>query len=606
MSAQAPERPGTRSPRDPAPPPRRRHLRSRWEALRREGPALTLGVVLLPLVVLPVLFILLAAFTTRVPRPGNIEIGNLTLENFAILGTETGVESLVNSIVIGLGAAALALVIGATLAFLAARTDAPGRRFIFIAGMAPMFLPALVGALAWSILASPTSGHLNMLMRQLGMGEGMNINSYPGLIFVLGLYYAPYTFLLTHSSFTLMNADLEEAAAVHGAGLRHMFRSVTLPLAVPALAGAAILSFVLAVENFPVNAVLGNPAGIETMPTYIYALMVGDPRPNSAAAIAIALTLAVVAITWAQQRLVNRKRFTTLTGKGNRPRPVPLGRLRWVATGFAGSYFLLAVVLPVLALLITATSGSVYASTFTELFSGGFSFERFARAVGQSDFRTSMTNSIVLAVAAALIGSFIAFAASYIRYRSRSRLGQLLEQVSMAPLAIPQVVLGMGILWAWLSLPVGVYGTIVILVIATLAVNMPQAYRSMSSSMLQLDADLENSAVMLGARRARAIRTVTAPLMRSGIISTLLLLLMLGLREMSAVLFLYTSDTRVLSILVFHSFENGSISYSAAISLVFTLIIAVLAIATQVTSVRERRATAEVTQPTPEKDPTHA
>jgi iron(III) transport system permease protein len=107
--------------------------------------------------------------------------------------------------------------------------------------------------------------------------------------------------------------------------------------------------------------------------------------------------------------------------------------------------------------------------------------------------------------------------------------------------------------------------------------------------MLQMDADLENSAVMLGAGRLRAVRNITIPLMRTGIVSTLLLLLMLGLREMSAILFLYTSDTRVLSILVFHSFENGSISYSAAISLVFVLIIAIIAVATQLIGMRERR-----------------
>ena len=157
------------------------------------------------------------------------------------------------------------------------------------------------------------------------------------------------------------------------------------------------------------------------------------------------------------------------------------------------------------------------------------------------------------------------------------------------PLAIPQVVLGMGILWAWLVLPLPVFGTLLLLVIATVAVNMPQGYRSVSSSMLQMDSDLEHSAVMLGANRLRALKDVTIPLMRTGLVSTLLLLLMLGLREMSAVLFVYTSDTRVLSILVFHSFENGSISYSAAISLVFVLLIAIVAIATQMIGIREKK-----------------
>lgn len=540
------------------------------------------------LIVLPIIFILIAAFSTSVPRPGNPDIGTFTGENFAILGTSQGVQSLINSVVIGAGAGLLSLTIGALLAFIAARTDAPWKRFIYIAGIAPMFLPALVGALAWSILASPTSGHVNLFLRDLGLDSTLNIYSYGGLIFVLGIYYAPYTFMLTYSSFSMMNADLEEAASVHGAGLRKLFGSVTLPLAVPALAGAAILSFTLAMENFPVNAILGNPAGIETLPTYIYRLMAGDPQPNAAAGIAIALTAAVVIVTFIQQRVVNRKRFTTLTGKGNRPRPVPLRWMRWVATGFALVYFALSVALPMAALLFTSTSKNVYINRFTDLFEG-FSFDRIAQAIGQSDFRDATANSVIMALAAAIVGTLIAFLASYVRYRSTSRLGQLLEQIAMSPLAIPQVVLGMGILWVWLTLPFPVYGTIALLVIATVAVNMPQGYRSVSSSMLQLDGDLENSAVMLGASRMRAVCNVTIPLMRTGIVSTLLLLLMLGLREMSAILFLYTSDTRVLSILVFHSFENGSISYSAAISLIFVLLIAIVAIATQVIGIRERR-----------------
>lgn len=587
MSVSAPERPDVAEPPVPATPSRRPFARS---FLRREASALLLAAVLFFLIVLPVAFIVIAAFATDVPRPGAGGTGSFTLENFSILATDLGLESMRNSLLIGVGAAVMSLLIGATLAFLAARTDAPWRPLIYVAGIAPMFLPAIVGALAWSILASPATGHLNMFLREIGLPGGLDVYSYGGLIFVLGLYYAPYTFLLTYSSFSMMNADLEEAAGVHGATLGQMFRTVTLPLAVPALAGAAILSFVLAVENFPVNAILGNPAGIETLPTYIYRLMAGNPQPNAAAAIAVALTIAVALVTWGQHRMVNKRRFTTLTGKGNRPRPVPLRRLRWVATGFALVYLMLAVILPVGALVVTATSKSVYAITFTGLFERGLSMEKFAKAVGQGDFQTATTNSIMLAVAAALVGTLVAFLTSYVRYRSRSKFGGFLEQVSMAPLAIPQVVLGMGILWAWLTLPVGVYGTLLLLVIATVAVNMPQGYRSVSSSMLQLDGDLEHSAVMLGARRTRAIRTITVPLMRTGIVSTLLMLLMLGLREMSAILFLYTSDTRVLSILVFHSFENGSISYSAAISLAFTAIIAALAITTQVLGAREKRA----------------
>lgn len=589
VSAKQP--PATRAairPDVPSTPPTRRSGRAALPGLRKEVPSAILAVALFFLIILPVIFILIAAFSTAVPRPGNTGIGSFTWENFAILWTPEGVESIVNSLVIGTGAGLLALVIGALLAFIAARTDAPFRKFIYLAGMAPMFLPALVGALAWSILASPKSGHLNLLLEAIGIGGHLNIYSHAGIIFVLGIYYAPYAFMLTFSSFSMMNADLEEAASVHGASLGRLFRTVTLPLSVPALAGAAILCFTLAMENFPVNAILGNPAGIETLPTYIYRLMTGDSRPNAAAGIAIVLTVAVVVVTWLQQRVVNKKQFTTLTGKGNRPRPIPLRWMRWVATGFALAYFILSSVLPGLALAFTAMGNKVYINKYADLFSG-FSLDRMIQAISQADFRSAALNSIVMATLAALAGTLIAFVASYIRYRTTARSGQVLEQVSMLPLAIPQVVLGMGILWAWLTLPFPVFGTLLLLVIATVAVNMPQGYRSLSASMLQMHGDLEQSAVMLGAGRLRAIRDVTVPLMRTGLVSTLLLLLMLGLREMSAILFVYTSDTRVLSILAFHSFENGSISYAAAISLVFSALIALVAIATQLIGMREKK-----------------
>jgi len=141
----------------------RRHGRIVLQHARREISSVVLLVALFFLIVLPVIFLIVAAFSTAVPRPGNPDLGEFTLDNFAILATPQGVQSLLNSIVIGAGAGLLSLIIGAVLAFIAARSDAPWRRFIFIAGMAPMFLPALVGALAWSILGSPTTGHINAI-----------------------------------------------------------------------------------------------------------------------------------------------------------------------------------------------------------------------------------------------------------------------------------------------------------------------------------------------------------------------------------------------------------------------------------------------------------
>ncbi|MCQ9164540.1 iron ABC transporter permease [Arthrobacter sp. STN4] len=572
----------TRDLRVPVRKPFPRRIRT-LASFRKSWPTTLIIVILAILVVLPLALVLLAAFSSSVPRPGNISLGNLTLDNLAFLGSPEALGALGNSLIVGAGSAVIALVIGAFLAFICARSDAPMRRFIFFIGMAPMFIPALVGALAWSLLSSPSAGYINILLRDLGLDFVINIYSLPGLIFVLGIFYAPYAFLLMHSSLSMMNADLEEAATVHGAPMRTMLRTVTLPLALPALLGSAVLVFALTMENFPVAQVIGNPGGVDTLPTYIYRLMSATPaKSNQAASIAVVLTVALLVITVVQQRIINKRKFTTVTGKGNRPRQVPLRSLRWPFTILALAYFAVSVVLPMLALLAASMQSSPFVASISQLFdSGALTFSKLGEVFTSHDFQLALRNSVLVALIAAAAGTTLSFVASYIRYRTKAKGGAAIEMIAMTPLAVPAIVMGIGLLWTWLLLPLPVYGTLAILAIACVAVFLPQGYRGISASMLQMDQDLEDSAVMLGARRARAIVSVTLPLMRVGITSSFLLFLMLSMRELSASIFLFTSNTRILSILVFDDFDNGQSQAAAAVSVLYCIVIAVLAIAAQ-------------------------
>ena len=259
------------------------------------------------------------------------------------------------------------------------------------------------------------------------------------------------------------------------------------------------------------------------------------------------------------RRTVAKKQYTTVSGKGVRARQVPLRRWRWPAAIAAWVYFALAVVLPIAALLIAALQTSPYLSRLSQLFEpGALSFWSMGNTLQDPDFWSVLKNSVIVGLAAAFIGTALCFALSYTRYRTNAWGRKALEYIAMMPLAIPGIVLGLGLLWTWLTLPVPVYGTLVVLVIACLAVFIPQGYRGVSSSIVQLDKDLEDSAIMLGARRPKAISFVTVPLLRVGLSSTFLLLLMLSMREFTAVLFLFTTDTRVLSIAIFDAYDNGS------------------------------------------------
>jgi iron(III) transport system permease protein len=531
------------------------------------------------LVLVPAGFILLAAFSSDVPRPGSTGL-EFTLHNLNVLVAEGVTVAALNSLVIAVGATVLALLIGGALAFAAARTNVRARGFLYLIGLMPLFLPSYVGALAWSILASPGAGLINVGFRDLGItGPVVDVYSYGGVIVVMAMYYAPYAFLMIHSSMALMSPDLEDAAGVHGSPTWRALRTVTLPLSLPAVLGSGLLIFVLVFENFPVSQVLATPGGIDTLPTFIYKLMNTTPsRGNEAAVVAIALVAVVVLVTWLQRRFLASRSFTTVSGKGVKPRTIALGRWRTPVLLAALAYFLLSIVLPLLALLLSAVRSSPYMRSFTSLADpGAIDVTSFVAAVTSDGFLGATTNSVVVSVAAATLGTALAFAVAYVVYRTRSWGKGALEGVSMVPLAIPHVVLGIGLLWTWLVLPFPVYGTLGVLIIGFLVVQMPQGFRGIASSIRSLDRDLEDSAVMLGARRTRAVTWITLPLLRVAVLSTFLLLLMLSMRELTVPLFLYTTDTEILSIAIYDQFENGgALREASATALVYCAIMFLL------------------------------
>ena len=552
----------------------------RAAGLRRWLLPATLYAVLAVLIVMPVALVVLSAVTTTTPRPGNIDVSTFTLDNFAAVFGPGARQAALNSLLIGVGASVLALVIGGFLAFVTARTNVRGAKFLYFVGLVPLFLPSYVGALAWSLLGGPNAGLLNVLARDLGLPAVVDIFNIGGLVFVLAIYYAPYAFLLIHSAFSLMNPDLEEAARTHGGRPATVLRKVTLPLATPAILGSAILIFVLTVENFPV-AQIASGGKLDTLPTYIFRLMNAAPsRGNEAAAVAITLIAIVLVVTAVQRRVVSRRSFTTVSGKGLKLNKFDLGGFRTPALLLGIGYFILSAALPLLALLFVTLHESPYVNSVLGAFSKGrMGLDALTDAVTSDVVMRATTNSVIVAIAAALIGTLLAFLVSYVVNRTKLPGREGLGYLSMLPLAVPAIVLGLGLLWTWLMLPVPIYGTLAVMVIAFVAAQMPQGYQGASSSILQIHRELEDSAVMHGANRARAVWRVTAPLLRVPLTSTFLLLLMLSMRELTVPLFLFTTDTRLISIVIFDDYENGILQRSAATSLVYCVVIFVLAYA---------------------------
>ncbi|MGX7722885.1 ABC transporter permease [Rhodococcus sp. 5G237] len=567
--------------RTPPPVPIDEIPESRWnrplQFLRRNTTLIALSVILFVLVIVPLVMLIVGAFTDAPPRPGE-GMGSFQLDNFSALFQERGLRAAQNSLIVSLCAGALALCIGGGLAWLAARTDMPFRGLAQAAGIVPLFISGFVGAMAWSILASPQAGLINLMLSSLGIGVTLNVYSLPGVIFVMSLYYSPYAFVFMYGSMSLMNPELEEAAAIHGAKPWQVVTRVTLPMVRPAILAAGILTFTLIIEDFPIPSILSGGTGNETLASYVYALMSEAPaRLGEASAVGFTLILVVALLVTAQRMLVRGKSYQTVTGKGFKPSVMKLGKFRWPAFALVVLYLFLAVVLPMLALLKTAFSKSIYVKSFGDVFdSSKYSTETFVKTIQGTKFILGSTNSLIAGASAAVIGVVLYFVLAHYINRRGGTAGGILQIVAVLPVAVPALVLGIALMWTWAPMQVPVYGTLAILVIAYIVRFMPQGHGGILTSMQQISPELEEAARMSGAGAMRATSYVTFPLLRTSIFSGGLMVFILSLRELSASIFLYTTDTRVLSVVVFEEWENGAWDRVASIGLAYSAVLLVL------------------------------
>lgn len=534
--------------------------------------AWTIGifVVLSILVIGPVLALIYQSFA-----PDRGSTGGFGLEHYRRLASPGMGSATLNTIWVSIGATVGSVFVGGGLAWLAARTDVPGRSVVQLSGMVPLFFSALVGALAWSALASPRTGYINVMMADLGIPFAFNVYTLYGIMFVLTLYYAPFAFLFIYAALTLASEDLEGAARVSGANEWHVTTKVTFPLVFPSIASVSVLIFVLTSENFPVVEILGSFARLDFLPTRVFRLVNEfPPRLGEAAAIGVVVLVLLWGMVWYQTFYMNRRSYVTIGGKGGQARRIRLGPWRWVGLAFTLLYLSLAAVLPTIALFIGAfRRNQFFTDTANLLDPQEFTMENFMSAMDYGPFRTGLRNSIILALAAAFLGVILNFLAAYSARRRQMYASHAIDYIALAPVAVPALILGLAFVAFWLRLPIPLYGTMAILIMAYVARFIPQGFESFSSTLVKVDEQLEDSAVTSGARRTQAMASITVPLLRSAFFSTGILLFILSFRELTAALFLYTPDTRVLSVVIYGQWVGGAWPRVASMSIVFTLVL---------------------------------
>jgi iron(III) transport system permease protein len=532
------------------------------------------AAVLCVLIVLPLSWLFLYSLTDAK--------GHVTLANFYRLFSESAfLEPLITTFVIATSSAIICCAVAAPMGWLVARTDLPFSGVIRALVTASFVTPPFLGAIAWELLAAPNSGLLNKIFRGVIGAEQdthlFNIYTVQGIIFVISCYTFPYVFVLVANSLDRTPGELEDASSILGGGRWYTARRITIPLVMPALLAGALVAFLQAMTLFGSPAILALPAGFHTMTTKIWSLFQYPPKPELAAAASLPLLILTVFLLRAEHMILGRRGYSVVGGKYGAPRLIPLQRLRWLAFIVCLLVLMMPVFLPYAALFNAAFSP--VATTFLTFKNATLHNIEFV-LFDLSAASLALKNTVILGTATATIGTMIAVVIAYVTARQAVKGHRVLGFLATAPIAIPGIVLGVGLFLSYTRPPFVLYGTLWILLIAFVTIALPSAYQQLQAAFRTIHPELEDASRILGATRLRSLWEITAPLLRTGVIATWCFIFVGVMRELSAAIILFTSETKVISVLIYDLNESGDLGAISVIGIgmliiTFSVVIAV-------------------------------
>jgi iron(III) transport system permease protein len=538
------------------------------------------AIVLAYLSLYPTAMLFYGSFTTS-PLG---QAGKLSLTNYVTAYTDPQTFAvLLNSFGFALGASALSVLLAMTLAWVTVRTDAPLRGVFELTAIVPNILPPLLIAISWTLLLSPSIGLLNVMLRTVvHVTRGpLDIYSLPGLIFVEGLILTPLAFLIMSGALQNMDPALEESARTAGASHWQIIRKVTLPLMRPAILAAGTLNFVRALESFDTPAIIALPARIELFTTKIFreALAAYPPNYNLAATYGVSLLAVALVFVALYRRFTSRvEAFATVTGKGYRPHAIDLGPWKYVASGVAGVILVLTVVLPVGMLCFMSILPYFQVPTLETLTHA--TLVHYARIFHSDRVYRAVLHSLFLAVSGATVAMALSALVAYITVKTKTAGRGVLEGLTFLPWAFPSTAFAIGLLWAYVRIPLPIYATIWILLIGYVTRFLPYGLRAVTSTIIQIHKEMEEAAWISGAGLWSTFRRILVPLMYPGIIAGWILLATIFMREFSLSLFLYSPASEPVGPLLYYLWLDGQTGSVGALGvLVSAISVALIAVA---------------------------
>lgn len=525
------------------------------------------------IVAAPVAFLVYAAMSGGYPGDPN---NAFTLDHVAKVYASTAyLQPLFNTLYLAVLTAIIVTPCGVLLAWLVARTDIYGKETISLLITLPIFISPLLGALAWIALAAPGAGLINAWIGHglLGLsGNILNIYSFPSLVFVMSLFYIPLAFLLTVGNLKRLDGAMEEAGRTVGLTPVKVWFRITLPLLWPTIISAFLMIFILAAEQFAVPALLGVQGRFLTIPVILYqGYESGLMAPGEVAALATQLVAVTLLGVFLYRRTVRvARKYVVVTGKATASKLVQLGRWQWVALAGVGIYFAIAVALPCIALVI----GSFQRFLTSHFDTANWTLANYKSLLDPYYIRV-IWNTLSFAAFGALVTVVLGFTIGYLSTRLKGAAVVGADYLSSLPIALPGIAMAVGLLWTYAMLPLPIYGTAAILIIAFVARFIGYATRLASTSFQQIDPSLEEAGRLSGMTRMGVLRRIGFGLVSPSMVSGWIMVFAFIVVEVSTAILLYTPKTATMAVAIFNSMQSTGTVLGFTLAVVQLVIISV-------------------------------
>ena len=564
-------------------------------------------VLLVYLIVLPLLDMIATTFELAqrdIRAVGGGKAGDFTLYYWQrLLASELSwtmlIKPLINSLVIGVCVSVCAILLGSILAWLMVRSDLPFKKFFSLAVIIPYMIPSWCKSQAWlSMFKTARLGGAPGFMASLGLDVPEWLAYGPvAIIIVLTLHYYAYTYLLVSSALNSINSELEEMGEIQGAGRAMILRKITLPLVLPAILSAVILTFSKAIGTFGTINYLGSPVQYYTLSSQLYMNINSRDTQTGFAMAILMIIIASIAVFVNQKLIGSRKSYATIGGKGGRSTLIGLGKVgRPVITAALFVFFAVGIIMPIVILVMESfmlKEGIYSLDNFTLHYWIGESnpqiMEGLPGIFKNDEFINSLFNSLRLTLVNGVFGTIFGQLLGYITAKGRGRLhGKLVEQLVFIPYLIPSVAFG-GIYLSMFSQPQQIfgvtlvpalYGTFALLTLVSVVKHLPFAARAGTSNMLQISGELEEAATIEGAGFFRRFVKIVFPLSKGGFISGFMLIFVSIMKELDLIILIMTPTTSTLPYLAFRYQNGNSPQASDCVAIVmFSIVFLVYAIA---------------------------